>query len=329
MPPDSLLLKVLRAAAVSLPLGELAVAIGADLAATRARIEALRAAGFEIHELPGLGFRLVRCPDRLIADDLWSRMRPCPGLREILAFTETDSTNANARRLGHSGAPGGLAIFAERQTDGRGRFGRRWHSQAGLGLWFSLLLRPEFPPALWPRLTTCAAVAIAGVLEAEAGIATAIKWPNDIEIEGKKAAGILCEAATDAGGGAFVVVGVGLNINHGSTDFPEELRARATSLKLSAGRVWDRPALAASLLERLFSDLEKAATGFDEIVAMARAKSALLGRRIAVAAGGVAIEGIAEDLDGDGLLILRCGDGTRHTLAAGEASISSAKPGDT
>src|SRR4029434_10201311 len=118
-------------------------------------------------------------------------------IRDVIVFEETDSTNEQASKMGESGALGGLAIFAERQTAGRGRFGRRWDSASHRGLWFSLLLRPSLPMAHSPRMTTWAAVAMADAIEQTSGLAVQIKWPNDLQSHGRKLAGILIETGSD------------------------------------------------------------------------------------------------------------------------------------
>ena len=169
-PLDARLLRALREARVHLPAGDLAAQLAESAAVIRTRLAALGEAGFEIEDHPGLGLRFLAAPDRLIADDLTARLGPCPLIREILVFAETDSTNELATQLGRQGTPGGLAIFAEHQTAGRGRFGRRWASASHRGLWFSLLLRPALPQAQWARLTTWAAVSVAAAIEESIGV---------------------------------------------------------------------------------------------------------------------------------------------------------------
>ncbi len=318
---DARLIAALRAAPVHLPATDLAGQLAAPLATVEARLTELRGAGFEIEERPGLGFRLVGSPDRLIADDLLARLGPCPLVREIVVFEETDSTNDLAMRRGRQGGAGGLVIFAERQTAGRGRFGRRWASASHCGLWFSLLLRPALPLPLWPRLTTWAAVALADAVESEFGLAPAIKWPNDLHLGGKKIAGILAESGTDSAGEPFAVVGIGVNMNHEPADFPPELAAKASSLRIAAGRLIDRPAFATALLRALDTRLPQLATAFPEIIASAARRSFLLGRWIQVQAGTELLEGQAEELDADGHLLLRTADGSLNRLTAGEVTI--------
>jgi BirA family biotin operon repressor/biotin-[acetyl-CoA-carboxylase] ligase len=176
----------------------------------------------------------------------------------LRVLEETTSSNDELLMLGERGAPEGSLIFAERQTAGRGQFRRPWSSAPGLGLWFSLLLRMEISDDTIPSLSAFAAVALAETL-GSLGIAGArIKAPNDLLVGGKKVAGILVE--TRPGRDSFAVVGIGLNVNHGPGDFPEELRDRAASLAMITGSRFDRSGVAASLLgdlgkaERLMRD---------------------------------------------------------------------------
>ena len=315
---DAALLRALRGSTIHTPPTELAAQIGSTRAGVAALVDELREAGFEFDERPGLGYRLTGTPDRLIAADLDSRLGNCALVREIVIFEETDSTNDQAAKLGRSGAASGLAIFAEKQNAGRGRFGRRWESASHLGLWFSLLLRPTFPQEHWPRLTTWAAVSIASAIERATGVSAGIKWPNDIFVDGRKIAGVLIETAQDH----FAVVGIGLNANHAREDFPENLAAIATSLLVATGRAIDRAALAAAILRELdarYADLERR---FDQLVAEASRRSVLLGRWVEVCAADSVIEGVAENLDASGQLLLRQSDGTLATLSAGEVSIT-------
>ena len=198
-----------------------------------AEIASLRAAGYDIEEHPHLGCRLISAPDRIIADDLTGMLDGVTLARKILVFEKTGSTNDLVASMGRSGEPHGLVIFAEEQTAGRGRLGRRWESDSHRGLWFSLLLRPRFPHASWTRLTTWAAVAIAEALETASGCHTAIKWPNDIYIDGKKVTGILIESHFNKSQEPFAVLGIGVNVNH--DHFPPDLAGKAASLKLAAG----------------------------------------------------------------------------------------------
>lgn len=318
---DARLLAVLRASEVHLPATDLASQLAAPLSAVEARLAELRNAGFEIEERPGLGFRLLHSPDRLIADDLHSRLGPCELAREIVVFAETASTNDSAMQRGRQGAAGGLVIFAERQTAGRGRFGRAWASASHRGLWFSLLLRPTLPYSAWPRLTTWAAVSLAATIESSLGLPAAIKWPNDIYLTGRKIAGILAESGVDVNGQPFAVVGIGVNVNQTAGDFPPELATKAASLGMVTGRFIDRPTLAAHILRELDARLPQLASDFPDMIAEASRRSLLLGRWVQVQSGHSIIEGRAEELDPEGQLLLRAADGSLNRLSAGEVTV--------
>ena len=166
---------------------------------------------------------------------------------EVVA--EITSTNDELLRRGEAGAPEGTLLFAESQTAGRGQFQRPWSSAAGLGLWFSLLLRLPINDTTIPSLSAFAAVALVNTLH-ELGISDyGIKAPNDVLIGGRKVAGILVE--TRPGRNPFAVIGIGLNVNHAAQDFPEELKERATSLAIAAGAPFDRNAVASTLITEL------------------------------------------------------------------------------
>ena len=257
--------------------------------------------------------------DRLIADDLSSRLNDCNLVREILVLEETDSTNNIVSQAGQTGAAEGLVVFAETQKAGRGRLGRKWESSPRQGLWFSILMRPGFSMQSWTRLTTWAAVGVATGIENATGCRTAIKWPNDIYIGGKKVVGILTE--TQSGKNPFAVVGIGINVNQ--TDFPEPISNTATSLRLASGTVLDRSKIAAEILLALDRWSQKLETGFPEIIAAAEARSFLRGHRVEMTNGTERLVGIAGELDPAGGLQVMTLDGKQITIASGEVSISS------
>jgi BirA family biotin operon repressor/biotin-[acetyl-CoA-carboxylase] ligase len=322
IPLDALLLTTLRAAPVHLTGRELAAQVDVPLQTVEERLGELQAAGFDIELRPGFGYRLLGVPDRLIADDLRSRLGECPLIRDVLVFQETGSTNDQAAQFGRHGAAGGLAIFAEKQTAGRGRFGRRWESASHRGLWFSLLLRPELPLVQWPRLTTWAALGVAGAIDGVVRERAAVKWPNDVYLRGKKVAGILIETGTDTSGASFAVLGIGVNVNHEPGDFPEELQAKAGAVRDATGSPVDRAALAVSILQELNARWPAICNDFSTLLAEAERRSILLGRWVSVRSGETVVEGIAEALDEQGHLLLRQADGTVNRLSAGEVTLA-------
>jgi BirA family biotin operon repressor/biotin-[acetyl-CoA-carboxylase] ligase len=229
------------------------------------------------------------------------------------------STSDEAARLARAGAGEGLLVVADRQTAGRGRLGRAWHSPAGDNLYFSLLLRPPIMAALVPPLTLLMGAVAAEVLVA-AGVAPRLKWPNDVLLPTpagpRKAAGILTEMATERDRVRHVVVGVGINVRGDS--FPPELAARATSLQVATGRVLDR----AELLAALLNALEPAYDAFiaaGPVDALARWRAhAALGGRCRIERDGLLIEGTAVDVDDEGALLVRDDQGAVRRVLSGE-----------
>ena len=172
-----------------------------------------------------------------------------PWNNPVRVLPVTTSSNDELLSLGETGSPTGTLLFAERQTAGRGQFQRVWASTQPLGLWFSLLLRLEISDATIPALSSFAAVALVETLD-ELGIREArIKPPNDLYLHGRKMAGILVETRT--GKHPFTVVGIGLNVNHRLEDFPPELQASATSLRIVSGKSFNRNHVAGVLLKAL------------------------------------------------------------------------------
>ena len=167
----------------------------------------------------------------------------------VQVLQETTSSNDELLRMGEEGAPMGTLLFAERQSAGRGQFRRPWSSAPGLGLWFSLLLRMPINDSTIPSLAAFAAVALVEMIRGLGVDDCAIKSPNDVLIGGKKVAGILVETRT--GKDPFAVVGIGLNVNHTSEDFPEELRHCACSLAMACKSPLERTAVAISLITQL------------------------------------------------------------------------------
>jgi BirA family transcriptional regulator, biotin operon repressor / biotin---[acetyl-CoA-carboxylase] ligase len=189
--------------------------------------------------------------DRLIATELRARLEGCRIGNEIVVVEEAASTNDLAWEAAERGAAEGFVVFAERQTKGRGQYGRRWESAPYQGLWLSILLRPALTLRESPRLTSLLAEAVSATIAEETGCATTIKLPNDIYIAGRKVAGILVEGRTANDGSYVAVAGIGINVNQTLDDFPEELRATAGSLAMAAGRRFDRSKLAIALLQKL------------------------------------------------------------------------------
>src|SRR5256885_6817549 len=189
---------------------------------------------------------MSKISDRLIATELRAALK-----NQIVIVDETESTSDLVWKAFEGGAREGFVAFAERQTKGRGQYGRRWESAPYLGLWFSVLLRPAVSLRDSPRLTLALAKEVAATIAEESGCTPTIKPPNDIYISGRKVAGLLVEGRTASDGSYVAVVGIGINVNQSGEDFSEELRANAGSLAMATGRQIDRSKLAIALLRKL------------------------------------------------------------------------------
>ena len=224
----------------------LAAKAGTNFTVITQRVAELCRIGYDIEETPHLGYRLLSAPDVLHADDLLSRLAPRRVIgRDIQVFQQTSSTNDVVEKLARDGVNEGVVIFAESQTAGRGRLGRKWISPAEQGLWFSVLLRPSMPPGLATQLTIAAATAVARAIRAETGLMPQIKWPNDILVQNKKVVGILTELSAEVDRVRYVVIGIGVDVN--VIDFPAEIAAIATSLAEAAGQNFIRAEIAAAI----------------------------------------------------------------------------------
>jgi BirA family biotin operon repressor/biotin-[acetyl-CoA-carboxylase] ligase len=213
-------------------------------------------------------------------------------------------------------------VFAESQTRGRGRLGRKWLSPARKGLWFSVLLRPDLPPLQTTRLTVASATALRRALHSHTGLEAEIKWPNDLLIHGRKAAGILTELSAELDHIKYVILGIGVDVNLNPGDFPADLRQQTTSLKAELGKPVFRPELAVAILRELDHDYARLTAGrFADVADEWEKHCTTLGRSIAIRAGDRRIRGRAEALGEEGALLLRTEHGHLERIVGGDVTI--------
>jgi len=289
--------------------------LGLTRTAVWKHVNALRAQGYRIDAVPARGYRLAEVPDRLTALELRPLLDTHDLGRELHCYDELGSTNDLAKELADAGAEHGEVVVAEAQTAGRGRRGREWVSPPQRNLYFSVVLRPDLPPARAAELTLVASIAVCDAAR-QAGVAAGIKWPNDVLVGGKKLAGILTELAAEPDRVHWVVIGVGVNLNARTEDFPEELRDDATSLLIERRRPVPRALFAAACLTGLEGWLDRhAEEGFGTIRDAWRERSVTLGREVVVRTEGREIAGVAEDIDAQGALLVRGRAGVERILA--------------
>jgi BirA family biotin operon repressor/biotin-[acetyl-CoA-carboxylase] ligase len=193
----------------------------------------------------------VKMSDRLCADELKAQLHCAVIGQQITVLEQTSSTNDAILQAATANPKEGFVLFAEYQTAGRGQRGNRWESAVGKGLWFSILLRPKIQINDSGRLTIWAIEAIADVIRTELSLEPTIKLPNDVQLYGRKVAGVLVEMRAQEKAPHLAIVGVGINVNQSLEDFPPELRNRAISLAIALQRPVDRQKFAVVLLRNL------------------------------------------------------------------------------
>jgi BirA family biotin operon repressor/biotin-[acetyl-CoA-carboxylase] ligase len=283
-------------------------------------VQRLREMGVRVKGEPRKGYFLEKSPDILTPDLLRKRLRGSLFGKRIHHFFKTESTNRVALELGHAGEPEGAVVLAEEQTAGRGRAGHSWHSERGTGIYVTLLLRPQLPPAQAPLLTMLAGLSARAAIEAQTGLVADLKWPNDLLIHGHKIGGILTEMHAEPGAVRFVIVGIGLNVNQ--TRFPEALAGMATSLCAETGRQESRLELLVRLLRQFESDYncflqEGAARVLEQFAA---ASSFAKGKRVRINNGKESFVGTTTGLTPDGLLLVQREDQQIVTVYSGDVA---------
>ncbi|PIC62809.1 biotin--[acetyl-CoA-carboxylase] ligase [Sporosarcina sp. P13] len=274
-------------------------------------IKELEDEGYEIGSQRKKGYFLIEAPDLVNAANISEQLETTAYGRFVKYFKTCATTQTIAHEEAQNGAADGTLIISEEQTAGKGRLARPWVSNAGRGIWMSLIIRPQLPPQQAPQLTLVAAVAIVRAIEEVTNIQPVIKWPNDILINGKKVTGILTELQADPDRVKAIILGMGVNANQVLSDFPEELQTIATSLRIEKGEKVDRAKLVAKIMQYLeqYTALyvEK---GFAPIKILWESYATITGKKIKANMVNESVEGIALGISEDGMLELQLEDGT-------------------
>lgn len=303
----------------------LAGKLGISRVAVWQHMEKLRAAGFVFEAQRSRGYRLTRRPETLHAPFIEAQLKVRPRHFSLLVLPEVDSTNDEAARQLAAGRATPFAVLAGRQTQGRGRFGRTWHSEANGNLYLSFAFRPRVAPERMPTFTLWMGVNVCEFLANFAHVAPGLKWPNDIVFDGRKAGGMLTEARVDADQIRDLVFGLGLNVNSPAGGWPGDLARRAISLAEVTGAPLDLNRIAAALIGRVllayqnFVDGEHLKTFGD----MWQRFDVLRGRTITLLEGGRRHHGTVMGVDDEGTLLLR-DEGRTQRFRAGEVTLEKA-----
>ncbi|HBG92002.1 MAG: biotin--[acetyl-CoA-carboxylase] ligase [Nitrospirae bacterium RIFOXYB2_FULL_43_5] len=304
---------------------EMSRRLGITRAAIWKKIKALRERGYEIEGSTAKGYRLIKTPEFSV-EELKILVKGDFG-KEIIFHESLDSTNTLAMELaekgGHHGTHG-TVVIADRQLKGKGRLGRTWFSLPQCNIYMSVIVRPEIEPKDATLLTIMSAISCARAIRNSTGIEVKIKWPNDLMVSERKLGGILTEMKSDQDRIIFAVIGIGINVNSSLDAFPPEVRAVAASVmeelrEKGYSQEISRTLIIAAILnelERWFKVLIKG--GRIQLINEWKKLSSTLGRKVKVVSGKDTFSGIAEDIDDEGMLILRLPSGGLKKISAGD-----------
>ncbi len=246
-----------------------------------------------------------------------------PWSESIHVFDEVGSTSTMAKELAAQGAPAGTVLIADRQTGGRGRLGRSFLSPGDVGIYFSVILRPQCRPQELMHLTCAVAVAMCSAVEDAFCFRPGIKWTNDLVVGKKKLGGILTELSLNTKTGVvdYAVVGIGINCRQQETDFDLSIRDMACSARMVTGQDVDRNRLAAEMIRSLHRMDAELCTGRESMMEQYRTNCITLGKEVSIHRGDDISYGTALDIDAEGALTVRLNNGEVHTVNSGEVSI--------
>lgn len=299
---------------------ELCNKFGVSRTAVWKTINQLKENGYEIEAVQNKGYHLLSAPDIMDKTELESIHATEWAGCEIYYFDSIDSTNTKAKELAEEGHPSGTLVVADRQTAGKGRRGRSWESPTGIGIFMTLMLKPEINPNNASMLTLVAAMATTRAIRRVTGVPAMIKWPNDIVMNGKKVCGILTEMSAQFDYINHIVIGIGINVHN--EDFPEEIAQTASSLYLESGQHIHRASLIEAFLEE-FEDVYAEYLKTEDMEGLQKEYDAMLvnrGRQVRVLDPKEPFEGKAMGITKKGELIVDTWE-SRKLVSSGEVSV--------
>ena len=295
--------------------------LGISRSAVWKKINSLRKKGFIIEAAPSKGYRLVQSPD-LSAVHIKSAVKG--GLwKDIFVYDLVSSTNELAMSQAiKTGLQSNSVIIADSQKKGKGRLGRQWISPPGRNIYMSIAFNPRLDTKDATMLTLLTAVACAHAIKKISGLQVSIKWPNDLILSGKKLGGILTEIRADIDKVNLAVIGIGLNVNMEDEDFAEEIRSIATSIKEESGKYCSRNELVIEVLKQIEHFYNMLINqGKYPLLNEWKILSSTLGKSVKVVIGDEILIGLAEDMDDNGMLILKLDSGLRRRISAGDITL--------
>jgi len=295
--------------------------LGITRSAVWKQINELRMMGYSISSSQKKGYQILHTSNRLLPYEIHKRLRTQFIGKKMRYLENTPSTNAIGKQLAAEGnieKLNGMVIVAEQQTGAVGRMGRPWVSPAG-GVWVTIILKPHIPIDHIFMITIAGSVAVARAIRKEFDLGALIKWPNDIFIGSKKAAGLLLELSAEADAVHHCVLGIGIDVNVPIENFSPELQNLITSISAELGHEVDRTAFLARILREFESRYLLLESGeYDTIMQEWKSLSCTLENRVQIRTLKNSFEGDAIDIDESGALIVRKDSGKIERVIAGD-----------
>lgn len=275
--------------------------------------------GYRIEAIAGKGYMIVSHPQKISANTIkWGLHTDWLG-QHVIHKPSVTSTQQIAHIAAMEGAKNGTIIVADEQTEGKGRMDRSWHSAKNKGIWMSMILRPEILPTQAPQITLLAASALAELMERTIGVTPQIKWPNDILINHKKTAGILTEMQSEQDQIRYIVLGIGINVNHDPDEMPEDIRSLATSLKIESNQKWNIQTIIQEFLTIFEKEYDQfLATGFEQVKKKWERYGYKIGEVVPVQVGKELFDAKLIGIEADGALRVKKADSTEKVLYSAE-----------
>lgn len=282
-------------------------------------MKALEKDGYVVEGVPRKGYRILKQPDKVSENTIkWGLETSWLG-HTIIHKESGPSTQFLIHQAAQEGAKHGTVAILDEQTMGRGRMNRQWHSADKKGMWLSMLLRPMILPQQAPQLTLLTATVLADVLKKCTQVEPMIKWPNDILLKKKKIAGILTEMQAEQDRIQYIVIGVGLNINHSNDDLPESFTYQATSLYHETGKTWSTQMIIQQFLNEFEVSFDKyVKDGFTEVKQKWESYGFKLGEKIKITTPKGDTEAVFHGIAEDGALLIINSMGEKEKLYSGE-----------
>ncbi|MDY0039390.1 MAG: biotin--[acetyl-CoA-carboxylase] ligase [Desulforhabdus sp.] len=300
---------------------QLASQLGISRTAVWKQIQKLNALGYSIKTHPKSGYELVDVPDLLIPEEVVPSLTTRSFGRVYYHFHQLGSTNDHAVTIAMQGAPHGSVVVAEEQTKGRGRLRREWISSARSGIYFSILLRTSLPISDAHQSTLLAAISLVRVLDDRYSLKASIKWPNDVLIANRKVAGILTEMQSDQDEIGFLVVGIGINVNHSQDGLQGPFRYGATSLAIELGNKIRRQELLANFMNQFEEDYDRLLRkGFGSFLSEFERRSSIVGKAVTIQCGKMEHSGKVAGFTPQGALRLVTEDNREEIIWVGDVT---------